>query len=414
MLDVWPELPIVIDFLATAMRPRVMANIVAALKQHHRVRKIDIRGIPNPLMEEFAAMKEPFPELTSLKLNSDDEHVPILSDSFLDGSAQHLHTLDLDGIPFLAVRKLPLSTRNLVSLRLWSIPHSGYISPEAMVNCLSALTGLKSFDLGFRSPQSRFGRVPSLTRIIHTALTKFGFKGNSEYLEDIVSLIDTPLLNHFEITFFNQLIFDTPLLRHFICRTETIKAHYRTSVAFYDRRVEVRFSPQEGTVVHEGLCLGISCTPSDWQLSSLTQACSSSLPPLSTLEHLKILSYRTHWKDDIESTQWLEFLYPFTSVKNLDLSDELVPLIAPALQALGGERVTEVLPMLQNLLFDGLGLSRFAEKAIQQFIDTRQRSGHTVALLKKGHIRPHLRIDTSVPSESNPLLWAPGGYSSIL
>jgi hypothetical protein len=221
--------------------------------------------------------------------------------------------------------------------------------------------------------------------------------------------MDTPLLNHFEITFFNQLIFDTPLLRHFICRTETIKAHYRASVAFYDRRAEIRFSPQEGTVVPEGLCLGISCTPSDWQLSSLAQACSSSLPPLSTLEHLKILSYRSHWKDAIESTQWLEFLYSFTSVKDLDLSDELLPLIAPALQELGAEGVTEVLPMLQNLSFDGLELSRFAEKAIQQFIDARQRSGHTVALLKKGHIRPRLRVDTSVPSASSSMLWAPVG-----
>jgi len=385
MLDIWPPLPIVIDF-AISRRLTDIVNIIAALEQHCRVRKIHIRGSPNFLMEEFAAMKKPFPELTSLKLHSDDENVPILRDSFLGGSAPRLHTLKLYGIPFPAVRKLPLSSRNLVTLRLWFIPHSGYISPEAMVTCLSALTVLKSFDLGFRSPRVGGGtqHVPPLTRNVLAALTNFTFKGNSEYLEATVSLINTPLLDHFKISFFNQLIFDTPLLRHFISRTEIIKEHNRATVAFHTRRTEVRFLRKEGTTIHEGLFfLEIPCTPMDWQLSSLAQLCSLSLPPLYTLEHLNILSYRLHWQDDIETTQWLELLYPFTSVKHLFVSDGLVPLVAPALQELAGERVTELLPMLQNLSFKGLQQSKPVEEAIRQFIAARQLSGHPVAVL--GH-----------------------------
>ena len=381
MRDIWPALPIVIDFFATGKRPRGMANIVAALEQHRRVCKIAIRGIPNSLVKRFAAMKKPFPTLTRLELESDDENVPILPDSFLGGSTPSLRILDLGGIPFPAMRKLLLSTRNLVVLRLWSIPHSGYISPEAMVTCLSALTGLQFFDVGFRSPRPRVGRgtrlVPPLTRIVLAALTQFRFKGNSEYLEDIVSQIDTPLLDCFMIKFFHQLVYDTPLLRHFITRTETIKAHYRADVALHDGYAEVRFSPQ-GTAVHEGLFLEISCTPSDWQLSSLEQIFSSSLLPLYTFERFRIFSDRRHWQDDIESIQWLELLYPFTSVEELDLSDRLVPLIAPALQGLAGDSVTGVLPMLKRIFFDKQELTRPAEKAIQQFIDARQRSGRPV------------------------------------
>ena len=135
---------------------------------------------------------------------------------------------------------------------------------------MAVLTGLKSFFLRFRSPQSQVGRetqrLPPLTRIVLSALTKFEFAGNSEYLEDIVSRIDTPLLDYFNITFFNQLIFDTPLLRHFISCTEIIKPHYGANIAFRHRRAEARFSPQEGTAVSEGLFLTISCTPPDWQL----------------------------------------------------------------------------------------------------------------------------------------------------
>ena len=385
-LDIWPVLPIDIEFLAKGKQPMCMANIVAALEQGCRVRNIHIRDIPNSLMKRFAAMKKPFPELTYLKLTSEDGNVSILPDSFLVGSAPRLRTLNLGGIPFPAIRELLLSSRNLVSLRLWSIPQSGYISPQAMVACLSTLTGLKSFGLGFRSPQPRVGRrtrrPPPLTRIALAALTKFRFKGNSEYLEDIVSLIDTPLLLHFKITFFHQLIFDTPLLRHFISRTETIKAHYRANVEFYDGHAGVRFSPQGGADVPEGLSLEVSCTPSDWQLSCLAQVCSSSLPPLYTLEHLEIFSYRSHWQDDIATSQWLELLLPFTSVKNLVLSDGFVPLVAPTLQKLARERVTEVLlPMLQKLQVEGPQQPKHVEEAIRRFIAARQLSGHAVAVL---------------------------------
>ena len=387
MLDIWPALPIVIDFLSEGEQPEGMADIVAAqlLKQHCRVRRIDIQGISNSLMKEFAAMKKPFPQLTALKLDSNQENVPILPESFLGGSAPRLWILNLDGIPFPAVKELPLSCRNLVALRLWSIPHSGYISPEAEVTCLSALTGLRVFFLGFRSPQSPVGRgtqrLPPLTRIVLAALTKFAFRGNCEYLEDIVSLVDTPLLNHFKIIFFNQLIFHTPQLRLFISRTEMIKPHYRATVTFYNRRAEVRVSPPEGTAVHEGLFLEVSCPPSDWQLSSLSQLCSSSLPPLSTLEHLKILSSRSHWEDDFESTQWLELLYSFASVNNLVLARVSALLVAPALRGLTGGSMTEVLPMLQCLHIEGRQRSNRVKEIIEPFIAARQLSGHPVAIL---------------------------------
>ena len=344
--------------------------------------EIEFWGIPNSLMKKLVAMKKPFPELTSLKLQSNHNTVLILPDLFLSGSAPRLHTLHLCGIPFLQLEKLLLP--NLVVLDLWSIPKSRYIPPEAMVNCLSSLTGLKYFDLRFRSPRSRHSggtqRLPPHICVVIAALTTFRFKGNSEYLEDMVSWIDTPLLNHFDITFFNQLIFDTPLLCHFISRTEGIKAHYRANINFDHIPAAVKFSLQGRMNDTECLVLRIlcPCTPPDWQLSSLAQFCSLSVPPLATLEHLKILSYRPRWQDDIETTQWLELLNPFMSVKNLVISDELFPFVIPALQELAGERVTEVLPMLQNIHIEGLQLSNHVMEAIRQFIAARQLSGHPV------------------------------------
>ena len=53
----------------------------------------------------------------------------------------------------------------------------------------------------------------------------------------------------------------------------------------------------------------------DLQVSSLEQICTSSLPPLSSLEDLYIYenpsSHPDWWRGDIENTAWLELLHYF-------------------------------------------------------------------------------------------------------
>jgi len=201
-------------------------------------------------------------------------------------------------------------------------------------------------------------------------------------LEDIVSQLEAPLLSYTDIDFFNQLIFDTPLLRHFISRTEIVREAYEAYVSSLPDNVRFRLYPRNGT---EDVTLLISCNPLDWQISSLAQVCSSSFPPLPTLEHLHIdietdPDSPLEWQDDMEDTQWLELLRPFTSVKDLDLSGASVPFISPALQELSGERVTEVLPALQNLFFTGPMPSGPVKEAIGKFIAARQLSGCPVTV----------------------------------
>ena len=333
-------------------------------------------------------MQEPFPALTGLWLLSDDKNVPVLPDSFLGGSAPRLRSLVLYRIPFPALPKLLLSTHDLVTLHLWFIPRSGYISSSAMATALSTLTSLQSLDLRFRSPRSQADRAsrrpPPLTPVALPLLTKFWFKGDSEYLEDIVSRIESPLLSDSDITFFNQVIFNTPLLRPFISRTATFMEAYRADISCYDNAVRFSLYSRNGTGVNTEVGLYISCKPLDWQISSLAQVCNTSFPPLPTLERLDIdiekdRNSLLEWQDDMEDTQWLELLRPFTSVKDLRLSKGSVPFIAPALQELSEERVTEVLPELQNL-FTGRTRSVPVKKAIRKFIAARQLAGCPVNL----------------------------------
>jgi hypothetical protein len=211
------------------------------------------------------------------------------------------------------------------------------------------------------------------------------FSGDLEYLEDILSQIETPILNETIFDFFNQLVFDTPLLGHFIRRTKTFMAVHTARVKFGRWSVGVALLGQEEVANNavETLSLSISCKPLDWQLSALPQVLNSFLPSLSTLESLDIAVSHKDWRGEIEIIQWREFFHPFTSVKIMTLQDEAsVRLVVPALRELSGERATEVLPALQNLSLRTSGWSPSGplKEAIEEFIATRQLYGHPVTV----------------------------------
>jgi F-box-like len=392
-LDIWPPLPLIIRNFRGAFFDGIpgVDNIIAALEHNDRVCQVKLHNLSiSQLKCVAAAMHEPFPELTDLQLRTlvYDGPRPILPDSFLDGTASRLRSLELDYVPFLGLPKLLLSTTHIVNLTLHDIPRSGYIPPEAMATSLSALTSLESLFLHFRCPGPRPAlesrHPPPLTCSTIPSLITFGFKGTSEYLEEILARIDAPRLNHLGITFFNQIIFDTPQFLQFINRSPTLSALTRGRIAFNSKAIIIEFlSP---TSDYGELNVRILCTASEWQLSSLEQVCASSLPPLSLLEDLYIFEdqeYPPRWQDDVENTLWLDLLRPFVAVKNLYISEAFVPRIAPALQELIGGRTTEVLPTLDNILLRSFrpGAPRPPlHEGVGKFVAARRLTGHPVAV----------------------------------
>ena len=377
-LDVWPSLPLIVE--GNMAFSSGTDDVIAALEQSNRVRQVSLKYFKGWQLEEvLASMHVPFPELTHLELTSNGETVPVIPDSFLHGSAPRLLSLSLEGIPFPGLPKLLLSATHIVHLRLINIPHSGYFLPEATVALLSVLSSLETFYLEFQSPQSRPDREtrrhrPS-KRTVLPALRLFCFKGVIEYLEDLVTHIDTSQLDIMQTTFFNQIDFDIPRLVQFINRTAKPRKHDAT-VQFNDDFALVRHSSRIPEIA-------ISCKEPDWQLSSIEQVCNSFSHPFSTVEVLYIKHHYSKpvWKNDaIENTLWLQLLLPFTAVKNLYLSKEFAPGIAAALQDLVGDRIMEVLPSLQKIFVRKLGPSGPFREKIGQFVAARQLSDHPIVI----------------------------------
>jgi hypothetical protein len=344
------------------------------------------------LLYSGTAMQVPFPELAALYLSLRGSSPPLLPDSFLGGSAPRLRYFDLDGIPFPGLPKLLLSATHLVYLWLANIPQSGYISPEAMVTCLSMLTSLKLLQLGFKPPQShpdlKSRRPFPPTRSVLPTLTVFWFQGVNEYLEDLVSRIDAPRLYQLSATFFHDIDFDTPEFNQFIRRTPTLGAYDEAHLTFSgdDAQVRLRQSHPEPSN-YRMVEVKISSRVSDRQLSTLAKICTLSLSLLLTTESLYIDGNESSplvRRDDIEDTEWLDLLLPFTAVKNLYLSTPISPRIALALQEVTGARTTEVLPALQNILLEwfpwAFGPSELVQEGIARFISTRQPTNHPVAI----------------------------------
>ena len=388
MLDVWPALPIIAVFDNDHRRRGIMDNFIAALECTDRVCHIYFQTVGSMGFDIFlAAMQQPFPELTYMSLWSVDETVAVVPDSFLGGSAPRLQYLEMNFIPFPGLPKLLLSATHLVDLHLYHIPHSGYFSPDGMVFALSTFISLSNFFLEFESPRScpdpASRRPPPSTRSVLHGLTRFYFKGVSEYLEDLVACIDAPQLNRLEIILFNDIVFDTPQLVRFISLSPILKALEEAYITVRDRAATVNFLSQTS---RDGLFkfkVDILCRGLDWQLSSLEQVCTTCLPPFSILEDLYFYEdsfSRPDWKHSVENGQWLELLRPFMAVKNLYLSKNCASRIAPALQELVEGRATDVLPALQNIFLKGLESSGSVQESIGQFVDARQVANHPIGI----------------------------------
>jgi hypothetical protein len=335
-------------------------------------------------MEQFAAvMDEPFPALTDLRLSPFESDFPAeFPDSFLGGSAPLLRSFFLEDCVFSALPNLVLSATHFHQLHLLDIPRAGYIPPEAMVTFLIPLHNLKGLTIGFSSPESRPFQTspPPSARALLPSLTDFQFNGVSEYLVDFIARIDTPMLDNFRMTFYWDTISNISQLPKFIDRIDKPKTFTHAKVLICHGEVQAIFK----SLANLGLDITyVASVASDLPIVSMVRLFDQLLTIASQVEQLVLYGIEIEeeeWQYVVGDAPWLQLVNPFVSVKSLYVCENMGPFVASALKGLTGERVTEVLPRLDDLFLEGLGSSGFVAETIGSFVSIRQFSGHPVIL----------------------------------
>ncbi|KAN0123080.1 hypothetical protein V8E52_003033 [Russula decolorans] len=392
-LELWPDLPVSVWYPKSPQRRRLSAddeeNVLAVLKHANRICDINLSMTRQLASNSAASLKESFPILQRLQLRSQEPIRPLpIPDGFLGESTPLLRDIHLIRTVFPALPVLLLSAQALLTLQLDDIPNSGYFSPEALAKSLSGMAKLNTLKIRFLPPNAHERSLDaSLTnRAILPALTEFEFKGNCEYVEDLVSRIDAPALGKINITFIEQPTFGIPRLARFIGRTKEAKLPHHTSVRLSDEiTITQHFRRPSCADSSSGtFLLQIPCDELDRQVSLLIHVCQYISEPLLGVERFDIESYPRYSNrmdgEEMDTSVWLELFRSFRGAKSLEVSGGLVTSVASALGRATGEMARIVLPALRDLRMLDSSSTVSASTSIEQFIAARQLYNRPVAV----------------------------------
>jgi hypothetical protein len=383
-LDIWPPLPLAIDYnLSAGLSPDQEDNLLAALENPDRVGTLYLHAKVRALAKLATAFQKPFPMLNKLQLSIEGLFEARFPSGFLGGSMPRLQELHFNAVPFPKLPTLLLSARDLVTLHLSDIPPSGCISPQEMAACLATLTRLTSLSILFN--RKFFAALPdpvdpaSVTPIVLPALTSINFHGLCEYIEDLVTQIDCPRLKNIDFSYLHPLLgFEVTQLFNFINRSEDPRPPLFGQMDVILAPTEIALNVSHKDPDHIAICLRLSGRY-DWDGSHLAQVFSKFSAKLSNMRHLSIGSmgrgpeaYRYDW------VQFLpKLLRPFTIMQALLIFGDCVEHVASLLNDEDGQMASDLLPALDLLCIQGLPVS-----SIAKFCAARRLSGRPVTFVK--------------------------------
>ena len=385
-LAYWPvTFPLAIHYTRRHRTPED-DGALAVLEHSDRIHHIKVRGTDSLLAK---VMQKPFPTLLHVDIEWDCngkavpplESIPVIPWTFLGQSASRLQYLCLSNLSFPHLPALLLSARNLVTLKLENIFQGGYayLSPKAMAGGLAMLPSLTtlSIELHYDTPPANQGssRQDPPIRAILPSLTVFYYMGFSEYLEEFLSQIDTPRVDHVEIEYYAQELRALQLSR-FIDRTENLKFDQcrRTKAVFLPESFSVVFDFSQGGAHRVQLSLTMHQA---WRALFLGQLTAT----FSNVDHLSVHGDQ-FGLDEMDSTEWLPFLRQFPAVKALRLSGGVAAYITSALEHTA-DSVTDLLPALYLIWLDDEenGDDEVPVGSMETFLSVRQLSGRPVTIV---------------------------------
>jgi hypothetical protein len=397
----WGTLPLVVQYQVKSKTKSLPRNITIALRHPDRVREIDL-GLTSTQAESILdAIKKPFQTLERIRITINDATSTgssLFGNAFLGGSnTPCLRKIVLDGInfPFPEIKQVISSTNNLVELRLLGISKSAGYSADALFTALSASAAqLRRLEVDFHYPASLPNQSETsspVQRVTFLSLSRLEFYGASEFLEEFVSRGDFPALRYIDIQLFNQVFFEIPQFCRAIPLSNAFDPPTEVAVGLGAKKTVVCFTQNRKGLTHVDVnyTLGTSCLRLDWQLSFAIDILNQLSPLLSGVGSLVIFKATSYIGDglvtgeeDVDSTQWLELLQPFTHATKFNVAEKFVLVIVQALVM--DDNATGVLPELTQLDLQMYRKSPAVVEAAEQFVAARRLSGRNIDLSDLG------------------------------
>ena len=386
MLAHSPPLPLTVDYRSKGgITPEDEEGILLALEQRHRVRHLRLGFPVQNLRKLVMAIDEEFPILEYLVVWpwAKDSTVIMLPEAL---QAPHLRHLTLRGFTCPIQPRFHPTAPGLVTLCLEIDHPSAYFQPNILLQWISFMPQIENLDISFTFPvpngdvERQLTHTPITTHITLPNLRLFVFRGVSAYLEAVVCRITTPRLETLSIQLFKQLTFSVPLLVQFMNTTANLRFD-NAEVMFQNK--QVRMGMYFCGADAFAFVVTVECWQLDWQVSSAAQISSALSQAFSAAEHLT-LRHEVHGQSseehsDVDRIEWRKLLRSFSNVKTLYVHDGFVEQVSRCLRLEDGEVPLDLLPELQELIYNGSGDTG---DAFTPFIDARQNAGRPVTLVR--------------------------------
>jgi len=385
MLARGPPLPLIIDRLhCHDTTTQDKEDILLVLKHRDRIRRIRLQ-MPVPDLETLiVAMDGEFPMLEYLVITPPTSHCTSLTlpSTF---HAPHLRHLMLLGVAFPIASPSLTSPSSLISLSLRWVHPSTFLLPDELLQRLSFVPRLEILQISFDfsvfddNVEKQMSCAPIMMHIVLPNLRHIAFKGDSDYLETLLSCMAIPHLEKLKIAFFHKQTLHVPHLLQLLTNAKTLRFSLAT-LTFYKEFLSLMAYPRGAIGRYLSIVYLDSGTFQD-QITSAAQISNLLGTPFSTVEYLT-LQYERNFASqgrhiDASCTQWCKLFRSFPNVKSLRIEDRRTGDLSRSLQFDHGEQPVYLLPQLEKLLYtsrkDAFGI-------FSAFADARRKAGHPIVL----------------------------------
>lgn len=370
-----PPLPLIVRFSPDSLH---LESISLALQHHDRVKSIEIRQWSQSSTEMLTQLDKPFPMLEALSLHSSSYATHMLPRNLV---APHLHSLFLLYVPISAVSPLLTNATNLISLTIALIPTYADLTPEYLVELISSLPQLADLSTTFL-PLTPEGLTPlsrtQSIRVVHPSLWMFTYCGVNDYLENLLALIGTPLLQYFCATCYWHDTCTFSRLSDFLRTTQYL--HFGTAeVSIRPTKLSIAYLPAQPSASPSLPHFSFSIDEtydSRSQVTSLVQICAATGPILPTVEGLILRSDNDRGILKFSNEQWHAFLRSFGGVRTFRTEATLAEGLSDVLHPNNGAPAEELLPRLSELVV--VSEKDVTHGPLLSVINARRLAGHHI------------------------------------